>query len=169
MGVTIHFEGRLKSPESLERLVQAARGAAADLGWPCQIIREECAQLPRVRDEQDWDYVGPTAGIELLPHKDSEPLRLEFDRELYVQEFIKTQFAGPDVHVEVVNLLRQLETHFAILSVDDEGEYWESNDRTILEGHIGACDQELARILRETPRARGPVRLPSGRLADFVS
>jgi hypothetical protein len=169
MGVTIHFEGRLRSSESLDQLVKAARRAAEDLGWPSKTIEEERAHLARVLDEQDWDYVGPTSGIEFLPHEDSEPLRLEFDSDLYIQEFIKTQFAGPDIHVKVVGMIRQLESYFETLSVDDEGEYWDSNDRTLLEQHLRTCDEQLARLLRDTPGARGPVRLPSGRLADFVS
>jgi len=124
---------------------------------------------PRVRDEQDWDYDGPTSGIEILPHERCDPLRLEFDVDLYVQEYTKTQFAGPGVHREVVALLRELAPHFAMLQVDDEGEYWDTNDAALLTKHIETCNRALADELREHPGAQGPVQIAVGRWVDIIS
>jgi hypothetical protein len=169
MGVTIHFEGRLKSRRDLALLVELVEGAAAKLGWPHRPISEERVHLPRLRDERDWDYVGPTTGIEVLPHERSDPLRLEFDSDLYVQEFIKTQFAGPAVHTQVVQLLRRLEPHFESLAVEDEGEFWFGGDNDVLQGHFSAFEQALAEHLRQHPDAQGPVRSESGRWVDVIS
>ena len=79
-----------------------------------------------MRDEQGWDYTGPTRGIVLYPHENSEPLRLEFDRDLIVQEFIKTQFAPAEIHVKIVGFLKKIAPHFEALTVEDEGEYWDT-------------------------------------------
>src|SRR2546430_732516 len=87
MGVTIHFEGKLKDHASLEAVVRAADAFARARSWRVEPISEMEAHLARVRDEQDWDYAGPTSGIEILPHERCDPLRLEFDEDLYVQEY----------------------------------------------------------------------------------
>jgi hypothetical protein len=50
-------------------------------------------------------------------------LRLEFDGDVYVQEFIKTQFAGVQVHIEVLKLLKAVEPLFRQLKVEDEVKY----------------------------------------------
>jgi hypothetical protein len=169
MGVTIHFEGRLRSRRDLALLVELARGTAERLGWPHRPIAEERAHLARVREEEDWDYVGPTTGIEVLPHERCDPLRLEFDSDLYIQEFIKTQFAGPAVHAQVVQFLRTLEPHFDSLAVEDEGELWSGGDNATLQEHFSAFETALAEYLREHPEAEGPVRLESGRWVDVIS
>ena len=168
MGVTIHFEGKLRNRSSLDATVRAAATFARARGWTATPILEEQARLARARDKKDWDYEGPTSGIELLPHTRSDPVRLEFDRDLYIQEFTKTQFAGPTVHQEVVDLLRELAPHFETLSVQDEGEYWETGDAVLLSTHIHNCDRALADELRKHPGAQGPVQL-DGRWIDIIS
>ena len=45
------------------------------------------ATLTRVRDEQDWDYVGPVKGVVISTDEDCDHVRLEFDSDLYAQEF----------------------------------------------------------------------------------
>jgi len=169
MGVTIHFEGKLRTRRDLDLLIASAQAGAEKLGWPHRPIAEDRAHLARVRGEEDWDYVGPTTGIELLPHDRSDPLRFEFDSDLYVQEFIKTQFAGPHVHSQVVELLRSLEPRFETLSVEDEGDFWSTGDKDALQEHFSAFERALAEHLRENPGAQGPVRLPSGRWVDVIS
>jgi len=75
MGVTIHFEGRLKNKRSLASVLSAATEFSQAHDWPLQ----------RVRDEQDWDCVGPITGLEIQPHQDSEPFRLEFDPDRFLK------------------------------------------------------------------------------------
>ena len=169
MGVTIHFEGKLKDHASLEAVVRAADAFARARSWRVEPISEMEAHLARVRDEQDWDYAGPTSGIEILPHERCDPLRLEFDEDLYVQEYTKTQFAGPGVHTEVIALLRELAPHFEALHVDDEGEYWDTSDAELLTKHIDTCNRVLADELRKHPGAQGPVQIAAGRWVDIIS
>lgn len=169
MGVTIHFEGGLGSEVSYEKVVDMSREFALSNGWPCEPIAESFVTLSRVRNEQDWDYEGPTKGVVLQPHENSDPLRLEFDSSLYVQEYCKTQFAPLEVHIQVIELLRRLEPEFAELSVDDEGEYWSRVDRFALEGHFAACLRAMEDQLANDPRLEGPVRGPGGRIFDLVA
>ena len=55
MGVTIHFEGRLRDEDSLDRAVAMATAHADRLGWPIESIDNSLVTLQRVRDECDWD------------------------------------------------------------------------------------------------------------------
>ena len=84
MGITIHFEGRLKSVDDLPCVTQIATEFTKHNKWFYRAILEMERSLARVRDEDDWDYVGLTSGVELQPHADCEPLRLEFDENGYI-------------------------------------------------------------------------------------
>jgi hypothetical protein len=73
--------------------------------------------VPRVRDEKDWE-------------------RFKFDRDLYIQEFTKTQFAGADDHLKVIALLKPAQPYFKELGVEDEGEFRETGNVTIFRDHL---------------------------------
>jgi hypothetical protein len=94
MGVTIHFEGRVKGATAYSLLVDEIREFGASHAWPIEEIPRANRSLKRVRNEQNWDYSGPTFGILLSPDPNCDPLRFEFDNDFYIQEFVKTQFAG---------------------------------------------------------------------------
>ena len=168
MGVTIHFEGRVKTPAAYQLLIDELHEYAASYGWPCESISEHETTLKRVRDERDWDYSGPTFGLQIHADENSDPLRFEFDRDHYVQEFVKTQFAGTDTHIAIIGLLRRIEPFFDRLTVEDEGEFWQTSDESILARHIQRCDEVLQEMLAKHPGARGPVRLADGRIIDFM-
>ena len=168
VGVTVHFEGRLKSPQDFSSLLLRIEEIARAETLLTERFEHAEMRLGRVSDEQPCDYVGPTKGIVLYLHEDCEPLRLEFDRELYVQEWVKTQFAGADVHVRLIEILRDIERFFEILIVNDEGQYWESENKTVLAGHIRRCDEVIAEFAAESPHSRIKVREPNGRLTDLI-
>ena len=168
MGVTIHFEGRLQSEAAYTRCIQNTLAFAAVRGWRVEPIEPAERTLHRVRNDEDLDYSGPTRGVCVLAHDDAERLRLEFDRDLYVQEYVKTQFAPIDVHVAIVELLSQLAPEFEELSVEDEGEYWGTRDRSLLERHISSCFAAMDDAIAADPTLSGPFRMPSGRIADLV-
>ena len=168
MGVTIHFEGQLATEADFERLMQYVRQIAAEKTWLTERIEEKEVKLSRVRDEEDWDYLGPTKGAVVYVHEACEPVRFEFDRELYVQEFVKTQFAGPKVHVDVAKLLQATERFFRTFKVYDEGENWVTGDETLVAGHIANCNQVIEEELENKPAARAKVKLSSGRIVDLI-
>ena len=125
--------------------------------------------LHRIIDEREVDYVGLVTGIELLPHPRSDPLRFEFDDQLFMQQYCKTQFAGSDTHIQIIELLRKVAPLFEKFGVFDEAGYWESGDRSILQGNLDTVEAMIAEAMQKDPSARGPLRLESGRVVDFVS
>ncbi|HEY6111859.1 MAG TPA: hypothetical protein VIV62_05040 [Chthoniobacterales bacterium] len=169
MGVTIHFEGRVKGATACSLLIDEISEFAANHGWRVEEIPRASRSLKRVRDEQNWDYSGPTFGIVLSPHPGCDPLRFEFDKDFYIQEFVKTQFAGAETHIAIVELLRRIHPFFDALNVGDEGEFWDTSDDGVLQQHIERCNEVLRDLLAKNPNAKGPIRLPDGRIADFMS
>ena len=60
MGVTIHFEGKVKGAITYSLLVDELRESAANNNWKCEELAKSNAVLKRIRDEKPWDYSGPT-------------------------------------------------------------------------------------------------------------
>jgi hypothetical protein len=168
MGVTIHFEGKLYGEAGYSILLENIRNFAATEGWLVENLPEAERSLRRVREGRDWDYVGLTKGLIVYPHDDCEPLQFEFDENFYAQQYCKTQFAGAQVHVAIVRLLRSLRSSFEVLNVEDEGEYWDSGDEETLVGHMQSIDAHIARLVVEKPNCRVAVRLPSLRIVDVI-
>jgi hypothetical protein len=168
VGVTLHIEGKLLGEEEYNALVCSVRDFALRHHWPTEEICDAQRSLQRVRNEQDWDYEGLTRGIVIHPHESAEPLRFEFDETLYIQEFCKTQFAGPEVHISIIELIRTLQPLFETLTVEDEGEYWNTMDPSLLSGHMRSVDEQIARLIAEKPSRQAAVRLPSQRIVDVI-
>jgi hypothetical protein len=168
LGVTVHFEGKLSGEQAFTDLLQRVEETAKAKTWLTERFEHDEATLLRVRGEEEWDYKGPTTGIILYLHEDCDPVRLEFDQDRYIQEFVKTQFAGVPAHLELIKLLRDLERFFDDLRVEDEGEYWETNNEAVLMEHIRCCDEIIAEEAGKNPSAQVKVRTPDGRLMDIL-
>ena len=168
MGITVHFEGKLKDEASFKAICSNAEAFAKEMEWPFLLISEQEAKLDRTRDEGDWDYIGPVKGIEIFPHEACEPFRLEFDRDLYIQEFTKTQFAPVEIHVLLVDFLRSNLEMFESIEVIDEGEFFDTNDLELLNKHLQACNALLEQYLEQPDKYYGPVKLENGRIVDLM-
>ena len=168
MGVTIHFEGQLKSDNDFDSVMTKAKTFAQTNDMPYSNFTEPLKKLGRVKDEQDWDYEGPTKGIKILPDENSDPLWLEFDKNNYIQEYCKTQFAGIDVHLQIISFLKEIQPHFIELHVTDEGEYWDTEDKSLLQESLDNYFAAAEKAKTENPKLSGPFRLKDGRLIDLM-
>jgi hypothetical protein len=168
MGVTIHFEGQLSSPDDLDKVIKTAKGFAERNDLEYFFFHEDNKLLQRVKDEQDWDYEGPTKGIQIQPNENSDPLILEFDKDYYLQEFCKTQYADVSVHILIIDLLRQIKPFFRSFCVEDEGEYWEKSDINILQQKIDDCFKAIEEMRQEDSTVNGPYKLENGRIIDLM-
>jgi hypothetical protein len=169
MGVTVHFEGSLRSPLLVEELIKTATRYAEEHQWPNRRIDGDATDLLRIIDEKEFYYSGPVFGVELRPHTDAEPLKFEFDDEMFLQDFCKTQFAGAATHIAVIELLDQIEPYFVELRVEDEGEYWSYRDETRLHQHLNTVARMLREIKDRDHDAEGPIYTESGRIMDIWS
>ena len=154
MGVTIHYTGQLRNPARLEAVITAAEEFARDLRWSFERIQSANGQY--------------LAGFVAYPHQDCEPLRFEFEPDFKVRSWVKTQFAGPEVHVQIVSFLRRLRPIIGRLGVRDEGEFWETESKDKLCAHIDTINQILAEMKLEKPSICVKVHEPNGRITDVI-
>jgi hypothetical protein len=139
MGITIHFEGKLKQLENKEKVIGIMKNFSKLNKMPYYEFSEEKMLLRRIKGEKIWNYYSSVTGIVIKPHKDAETLRFEFDENGFIQDFCKTQFADIEVHIKIIELLRQIEQYFENFYVFDEGEYWDTGDVELLEKIFYSC------------------------------
>ncbi len=168
-GVTIHYEGAATSPDAVVKILAAVTAFAKKNRWKVEDVSAAKGTLKRVIDEKDKDYEGRITGIVVRVSDNCEPLHFQFGDDLFMQDYVKTQFAGADVHIQIVQLLDSLRPMFRKITVDDEGEYWDTHDRAVLEGHISKINLIIEEEKKKNPKLQGPVRLDSGRMLDLVS
>ena len=167
MGVTIHFEGRLKTVNDLDKVINLGLEFAKRKSSDVIKLDSTDKLLRRVKDDKDWDYQGEVKGIQFQPHENSDPLVLEFDKDFYIQEYCKTQFAGISTHIEVVQFLREIEPHFENFVIVDEGEFWETNDIKVLEQKFEDFFNAFEKAIEENPKLKGPFKV-QGRIIDLM-
>lgn len=154
MGVTIHYSGQLKNPARLEDVIVLAENLARESNWAFSRIESVDA--------------GHAAGFVAFPHRDCEPLRFEFGDDFRVRSWVKTQFAGLEVHVDVVSFLKQIRRLIGRLGVRDEGEYWETGSKEKLREHMDTINGVIREMKEEKPSIRVAVREPDGRIIDVI-
>lgn len=167
MGVTIHFEGRLKSEQDFDDVMSKATDFATQNKMAFRKFEENEKLLLRVKNQEKWDYKGSTKGIRIEPAENCDPFNLEFDADNYIQEYSKTQFADITIHVAITEFLKTLVTNFEDLKVTDEGEYWETGNKEILISHIKTCFHQMEWAKQNDPSLDGPFIIGDGRIADL--
>ena len=168
MGVTIHFEGKLKSEDSYQQLIEMSVDFATKNKMTFEQFALSQKRLERVANEEEWNYDGPVKGIKILPSENCEPLWLEFDENLIIQDFCKTQFARGMVHIQIVTLLDLVSNCFDNLSVIDEGEYWETRNAERLQELLDESFKLIENAKDKDETLSGPFRMEDGRIIDLM-
>lgn len=174
MGVSIHYRGRLDSPNRLPGLREKLVGIATSMGWQYRILDEDWSIPANAvlehcgRSAEITGYLG-LKGIQLKPPGESESFDFFFDAKGYllspmniilIQEgvlspddawvSVKTQFLSPEMHVMIIGLLKYIkEHHLPSLEVKDEGEYWDTGDYRILEDKMRVIQEKMDHLSRE--------------------
>src|SRR5437764_6086867 len=125
-GITIHYEGQADSPSTFEKMGSAVCERASQLGWACKPIhgndiRTADQITARFLSELEGssDLAG-ARGVVVYPGPMCEPLYLVAGPSGKVKNFVKTQFAGADVHVKIVELLEVARANLTNLQLEDE-------------------------------------------------
>jgi hypothetical protein len=153
MGITIHYSGTAKSEKDVASLYKFAIQYAAKRKWRVQLGR------PR-----------RLAGIALLPDDDCEPLTLRFTKTRRFSDYCKTQFAGPEVHLDVLQFFQDAARYFSKLAIYDEAlDMCEKPDLRSLKKAFSTSLKYIREGQREHPGSKLKVHLPGGRIADLVA
>jgi len=161
MGVTIHYEGRLRNPEAYDELVDRVKRAADRHEWLFSAVLARKVHVPRMVDGRQEEYVGPLKGVVVNPHENCEALRLLFDNTGYMQGFVKTQYCPSDIHIRIVELFRSIRDLFSEFGVLDEGGYWETGRADTLEERKKFLANEIESLAAFVNQPRRPPKDPS--------
>ena len=174
MGVSIHYRGRLESPDRLPGLLEKLIGIATIMGWQSRVLDEDWSVPAKAVLEHSGMSAGIKGhlglkGIQLQPPGESEFLDFFFNAKGYllspmnvilIQEgvlepdeawiSIKTQFSTPEMHAMIIGLLKYIKKrHLPSLEVNDEGEYWETGDYRKLENKMKLVQGKIDDLSRE--------------------
>jgi hypothetical protein len=137
MGLTFHYSGRIRDYQQLDSLIEEVADLAKGLNWEHTILDDDQIKgiiVSAPESEPLWFTFTPdgkTCDVVNLQYSDpSEPF--------YSLCHTKTQFAGPEVHMAMIRMLRHIsDKYFAEIEVSDEGEYWEKGDEENLRRIFG--------------------------------
>ena len=122
MSITVHFGGQLSSLKDLDALLSFITYYAEEQGWVYSELKEDDQT-----ELEPWEK-----GICLQSDINVETINIFFDESLTLATFCKTQFGGVEAHIEVIDFLHSIEEFFEKFWVDDEGDYWKTNDQFLL-------------------------------------
>lgn len=158
MGVCIYYNGKIKSMDLIEVLCDEVEDIAKVNQWKYDHINintKEGSKLPSVK------------GIRMTP-PDCETVSFVFNEEgrlvslawLSISDtnnedvgdyiyfnFFKTQFAGVELHIQLVNMLKFLsQKYFDEWECTDDAKYYETGDIKELERQMGVINRGIAAI-----------------------
>lgn len=192
MGLSIHYNGRIKDPDLLPELIEEVKDICEDFKWEYFILDEE---LPKDNYGKGFYHPEEMYGICFTPPEcETVPLCFlsngrmsslvnlrcfgqpanEEEKDYLYMLSVKTQFAGIQIHQVIIQLFRYLsEKYLADFNLMDEGEYWETGDENRLKErfriYTGLLDQ-FSSALENIPK-KGNETLENyiERLAQYLS
>lgn len=146
MGITIHFNGHLKSEDDFNNLMLFCSEYSEKKEWEYTLFKNQKNILFRVKDGKinTEDFIAK--GIHILSEEHCEPILMEFDDDLYFHSSCKTQFAGVEIHQQIIDFLRKIEPYFENFEVIDEADYWQTNDEDLLKSKMDFLQKAIEEI-----------------------
>lgn len=179
MGLSIHFTGQLRDIKLLPDFVTEVEDIARSLDWKNIRIERvmpvpETSEIPEERQE-DGILI---RGIHITP-PECETLCFTFapsgklmtlmgllsaetypDFDFVYWTHTKTQYAGIEVHIAVIELIRYLDKkYFQSFELLDEGNYWETKDVSELQAQFTQYTQLIAVVKNALEKATIPSHL----------
>jgi len=150
MGLSFHYSGRIAKPESLPELIEEIEDIAKVFNWKYFVFDRQFPKntigkpgynkklygicfTPPECETVDISFLsnGRMSSAMLLQNWGDSDVKEE--KEYLYMISVKTQYAGIDIHRNIIQLFRYLnEKYLADLTLSDEGEYWETNDENVL-------------------------------------
>lgn len=183
MGLSIHYWGRIKDYELIDKLTAEVGDICKSLNWTYQIFNSLKSKLKKGETKNKYTP-HDVKGISFTPNE-SETVFLTFlpdgtlccpvkliyynpDTNDLMIEVVhtKTQFAGPDCHISILKLLHYIkEKYFKTFELNDEGYYWEKWDEKILLSQFARYNF----ILDKVSSALAKVKLAPGESVELLA
>ncbi|MFT4686783.1 MAG: hypothetical protein ACJATN_001123 [Neolewinella sp.] len=170
MGLTLHYFGKLTSPARIPELIDEVTDICESAGWEYKTFDHILEGVPddylKLIDDNASEF--RARGVSFQAHKKAETTMLCFgpdgrtlspmalfrpdltdwsDDMLAHYSFTKTQFAGAEGHVVLCKILKYLfGKYFSEFEVNDEGEYFHTEDRTLLGERFGDYDEAFSKV-----------------------
>jgi hypothetical protein len=150
MGLSFHYSGRIADPASLADLIEEVEDIAKVHGWKYYVFDRQFPEDTIGKPDYNQRIYGicftppecETVDICFLSNgRISSAVHLQIwgktddqeEREYLYMLSVKTQYAGIKIHQFLIQLFKYLNAkYFADFTMSDEGEYWETNDLTVL-------------------------------------
>ncbi len=166
MAVTIHYRGKLNKPDLLNTFCDEIKDIAKDMNWNFNILNNDLNKPNSSYINENGHIKGhiPLKGLNLIIHPKAESLSFLFDKNGNLRNllmmiykngkesegayiFIKTQFAPIEIHITIIKLLEYIKKKYiSNLEVIDEGNYWETRDKNILEDKLSFLNKKTDQI-----------------------
>jgi len=150
MGLSFHYSGRIANPEFLPELIEEIEDIAKVFNWKYFVFERQFPDNTVGNPNYNQHLYGicftptncETIDICFLSNgRMSSAEHLQFwgktneqpERDYLYMLSVKTQYAGSDVHLFVIQLFRYLNVKYlADFKLSDDGRYWETNDESVL-------------------------------------
>jgi|APHig6443717497_1056834.scaffolds.fasta_scaffold23954_2 hypothetical protein len=151
MGLSFHYNGEISNAERLPELIEEVKEVALVYQWKYKLFE---TAFPKRQFTKENVYTNVVYGICFTPPgcetvfisflsngKMSSPGHLQFFGKTATSEekpylymlSVKTQYSTTLIHATLIQLFRHLSAKYlSNFDLTDEGEYWETNDETIL-------------------------------------
>jgi len=154
MGLSIHYSGKIASPDLLPGLIEEIEDIAKVYSWKYTVYERHFPDNTFGKPEYNQNSYGicftphecETISIMFLSNgRMSDDLHLKFfgktktraESEYLYMLSVKTQFAGVMVHQFIIQLFRYLnKKYFTDFTMKDESGFWETNDEAVLKSNF---------------------------------
>jgi hypothetical protein len=167
-GVTINYEGQIKKKYNVNQIIEKAKEISSENKWKFKTYENKDTLSSWWIGDNETKYRSALRGIIIQPDSLCEPLNIIVDDSSRMQDFIKTQFAGPEIHVKVIKLLEALKPFFDKFKIEDEGGYVPFHNQKKLEENMNKSMKMIQAAKAMKPKAKCPYILPSGRIVDII-
>jgi hypothetical protein len=143
MGLTFHYWGKIRDYGQIDMLVEEVTDLCKGLNWTYTVFDKDRIKGITVNapeSEPLWFTFTPdgkTCDVANLQYSDPS-------EKYYSLCHTKTQYAGPEVHMTLVKMLRYMsDKYYSEIEMCDEGEYWETGNEENLRRIFGNYTQAI--------------------------
>ena len=164
MGLSIHYSGNIKDKEIIDQLIEEVSDVAKTLGWSSHVFNDDDIKgisfAPKKSEPVflTFNREGKMISPLNIKHKEDYDKRYS-DKDLIFTEHTKTQYAGIDGHIAIIDFLQHLsKKYLKNFKLTDEGYYWETSDKNLLRKQFSRYEAAMdifSKVLKEIPRIPG--------------